>query len=390
MRPKHLLGVLILAVIISAGATTPLNQQPPPAAEQVGHVQLTFAERSPLSSVEALRERNEETIADLTPSHLAHIEYDLSNESFDVWVPTNSERNVPLGLFVWVGVTQASGEWLDVLARHKMIFIAANTYGRTAHQEGMALDAVLNMKKRYAIDESRIYVSGFSAGGQRATWIIRRYTDIFRGGFFMMGGYFYHNLPIDNKRWEPTTVPSDPQWNVPIEPLKTTMKILIMKGADDQIWKAPEGQADYEALTLDGFTRVNYVEIPLHGHNHPDAQWFEKGLIALESEPRKPPTTRPSKETRLQPGQIAQAKRLVTSAEYWSHYWAGMPKGVRVAYRDRYEERARGCLLQVLADYPTSASAKRARELLNQLDQLAATRASSRPTTRAAKPQPGT
>jgi hypothetical protein len=373
MRPFGSLAVAIAIFGVSAGATTPPN----PRSPQTGHFQIGFHDRSPLSCVEALRERADETISSLTPSHLAHVEYDLEKESFDVWVPVDYQPNVPHGLFVWVGVTGASGEWLEVLARHRMIFITANTSGRTAHHDGMALDAVLNMRKLYAIDESRIYVSGFSAGGARATYAIRRYPEIFHGGYFMLGGYFYQNMPIDKKRWEPTTVPSDPLWKAPIEQLKSNMRLLIMKGADDETWTAPEGQADYEAFVLDGFTRVNYVEIPAHGHAHPDAAWFEKGLVALDSPPRKPPTTRPSKETRLQPGQIAQAKRLLTSADFWAKRAEELPKTVAPEYREPYVQAVRKCLLQVLQDYPASPSAKRAREVLNKLD-LAA---SSQPTT---------
>jgi poly(3-hydroxybutyrate) depolymerase len=46
------------------------------------------------------------------------------------------------------------------------------------------------MKRLYRIDENRICVSGFSAGAGLASQLVCGYPDVFRGGYFLMGGGF--------------------------------------------------------------------------------------------------------------------------------------------------------------------------------------------------------
>ena len=119
-------------------------------------------------------------------------EYDLAGLSFEVFVPRSYNPDVPHGLFVWMGVTDVPPAWVDVLARHKLILVVANTRKGHPALYGPPLDAVHNLKKLYNIDEGRVYASGFSAGGQMATMMVRGFPEVFRGGLFLMGGHFYH------------------------------------------------------------------------------------------------------------------------------------------------------------------------------------------------------
>src|SRR5205814_4969879 len=127
-------------------------------------------------------------------------------------------------------------------------------------------------------DKTRIFISGFSAGGQMAVYMLREFPDVFTGGgVFLMGGYFYSSYELDKTRNEPTTKPAEPVWYLPIESLKESMQIVLVKGEGDPTgWTAEEGEADYEALVLDGFTRVHLFVLPKWGHVHPNPEQFEK------------------------------------------------------------------------------------------------------------------
>src|SRR5207248_1721888 len=63
------------------------------------------------------------------------------------------------------------------------------------------LDAVHNLKKNYNIDEKRIYVAGFSAGGEIASTILAAWSDVFRGGVFMNAGGFHFGAADETGRY---------------------------------------------------------------------------------------------------------------------------------------------------------------------------------------------
>src|SRR6185436_4456889 len=103
----------------------------------------------------------------------------------------------------------------DSLSRHKLILIVANTeFGRVPHS-GIPLDLVHNMKISYNIDERRVYASGFSAGGSFAAQLLRAFPDVFHGGVFLMGGYFYLSRQSTPGVRQPTVEPALPTWKGP-------------------------------------------------------------------------------------------------------------------------------------------------------------------------------
>jgi len=253
------IGLLALLSIGAAPAKAPVETAP------TGRMNLVFSERSALSYPEALAQRLGPyafvDIAHATPTEAARNEYDVTRESFDVVVPQGYRPDVPHGLFVWVGVTEYSPEWLEVLAKHRIIFITANNTGgrMLAVKEGLALDGVHNMIQRYNIDRQRIFVSGFSAGGQLATYMLRRYPDVFSGGLLLMGGYFYASYEVAPKgRRDPTAICAEPYWHGQVEQLKKFVKIVMLKGGRVVASGAPS-----DVLTAENIQEVFGVEVVL-------------------------------------------------------------------------------------------------------------------------------
>jgi predicted esterase len=288
------------------------------------------------------------------------IDYDVATEAFEVSVPPNYAKNGPaFGLFFWSGVTEFSPSWFDVLARHRIIWVSAPSVAKRRGLIGLGLpiDAVHNMNRLYNIDENRVYISGFSGGGLYTAQVIHAFPDVFRGAFFINGEDFYNNSHYDERGEMLPGVTEYPKWGGPYsyDQLKREMRLAILTGEKDPVFESEISRKNFEALVLDGFRRVSYFEIPRGGHNHPDDMWFERGIDALDRPPdRTPPTTKPTRDPHPQPGQAAQAKRLLSTAQELldgpNATWgaAGAPK----------------YLQQVIEDYPTTPSVALAKELL--------------------------
>ncbi len=367
MHVAGLLSSVVLAFVASAAnPNSPLTKAPAPT----GRLHLTFAERSPLSALDVVLNRMD--MNHLTAKNAASFEYDLASLSFEVVVPPTYKPDVPHGLFVWLGVSDVLPAWLNVLARHKLILVVANTRRGHPALYGPPLDAVHNVKKLYNIDADRVYVSGFSAGGCSATMMVRGFPEVFRGGLFLMGGYFYLSYKDQSGRRELTIEESFPQWKGSLDEIKKETKLVIMKGENDTQWTAQEGRCDYDALRLDGFMRVSYFEVPGLGHRPPDASWFEHGITALDqSLPLTPPTTSPTTASHPLSSQIAQAQRILAAAKYYLELkLPPVSEEMKDRVRKSYRDKARKYLQRVLEEYPTTPAAAKARELLQQMDRV--------------------
>jgi predicted esterase len=362
-----LIAVLVAPALIPGAET---SQTPP----TTGTSHLTFTERSPFSSGDVVCQRMDYT--NQPAGSALGLDYDLSSQTFEVVVPRSYRPEVPHGLLVWMGVSEFSPAWLDALARHRLILASANTVKGHVARYPAPLDAVHNLKKRYRIDENRVYASGFSAGGAMAAIMVRAYPDVFSGGLFLMGGYFYHCRKTPSGQGEPTVDAPSPAWKGPLDQIKKNVKLVIMKGGSDPEWTPQEGRSDYQALWLDGFVHVSYLEVPRLGHTHPDAFWFERGVRALDqSKPLTPPIISPAKDPQLLPGQIAQAQRILATAQYYLEakvsYWERQPskrgEDIKEKIRKSNQDNARKYLQQVLEEYPAAPAAARARAVLNEM-----------------------
>jgi hypothetical protein len=367
----------LMAVFV---AVAPISgAEPSKAPPATGTLRLTFTEPSPLSYPDVMLQRLD--LTNQPGSSAVGRDYNLSSQVFEVVVPRGYKPELPHGLLVWMGVSEFSPAWLDALARHQLIVVLANTDKGHVARYPAPLDAVHNLKRRYRIDENRVYASGFSAGGAMATMMVRAFPDVFRGGLFLMGGYFYHCHQLPNGRGEPTVEGPFPGWKGSLDQIKQSVKLVIMRGGNDSEWTPREGRSDYQGLWLDGFIHVTYLEVPGLGHLHPDALWFQQGVTALDqSKPLTPPIISPTKDPRPLPGQIAQAQRILATAQYYLEakvsYWEKQPsprgEDIKDKIRKSNQDKARKYLQQVLDEYPNTPAAAKARGLLREPDRRTA------------------
>lgn len=293
------------------------------------------------------------------------LEYDLSKENFHVFVPSSYDGTAPYGLMVWVspgggGAVPVPG-WLDVLDRHKLIWIGPDGAGNDQYwpcRVGKALDAAANVKSLYHIDPARVYVAGLSGGGRAASMLGVGFPDVFAGGCYVGGCDFYRDVPLGEpgRFWARNFFP-------PPRPLfklaKTNSRHVLFTGADDI--NREQTECEYKAFTGDGFKHVTLLEVKRGGHSAPDPEWLEKVIAALDTPPvpatnaavpsRRAPDTRPSTESLT--GEPRQAD--------------GDLKAARLYIDARLYAQARQRLTRIIENYPAGTAAGEARKLLEAI-----------------------
>ena len=259
---------------------TPPQQIPP--GPRTGAYRDTLTERHPSSSIAKLKARIRFANADATP------EYDLADESFEIYVPSDYDPAKTYGLLVWVSPSDSGAMppmWKAILDQHDFIWVGANDAGNERigwYRFGLALDAAFNMKQRYSIDPDRVYISGMSGGGRVASRMGVAYADEFAGAFMIVGCDFYKRTPV------PNDAPK-----VYIERYATPVGKIIAKAVRDNRYVLLTGTKDFNrdetqsiyehGFTKEHFAHVTYLEVPDMGHELPPAEWFEKGIDALDA-----------------------------------------------------------------------------------------------------------
>ncbi len=340
----------------------------PAKVPSTGHVTLTFSERGSLSQLAEVCRRLD---IDLQSKSLAASvkatanQYDPAKEKMEAFIPPNYKSGVPHGLFVWAGVGPLSPSWYDVFVRHRLVAISAIPANAAVgfSRVRLPLDAVQNMKQRYTIDESRVYIAGFSAGAGAAAHLICGFPDVFHGGLFLMGGQFCFAHKTDTGKFEPTLERLSPTWKAPLDQLNRDLRLVLVRAQGDRLYNPGEDAAQYQSLLLDGFQNVAFIVTP-GGHQPPDAFWFEQGVKALESPRAQVATTQP-----VQPGPSGpdgQAQRLLATAQLIlerkppPHF----DKAAQERHRASNQGKARQYLRQILDEYPSTPAAAKARQLL--------------------------
>lgn len=118
--------------------------------------------------------------------------------SWEVYIPESYGAESPAGIVVYVSPSQSGRPprgWTSVMDEHNLIWIGANKSGNRVLVSRRVMKAILALnaiQQEYVLDETRIYVAGFSGGGKTASMIATDYADTFDGGFFVCGVEFWN------------------------------------------------------------------------------------------------------------------------------------------------------------------------------------------------------
>jgi hypothetical protein len=245
-------------------------------------------QRSPHSAVQHIAKRlgwKPEVMRSVAPE----MEYELANESFELYVPATYDGAEAYGVFVFVdpgGKGRIPPAWRELVDKRKLIWVGPNGAGNnraTWVRIGLALDAAEHVRLNFRTDPRRVYVGGVSGGGRISSISAIGFPEVFSGGFYIIGCNFYREVSPDGqplRYWEKTFSPPPAKL---FAQAKRQGRYVFMTGETDI--NRDETKANEAASRRDGFRNTVYFEVPGMGHEPPGTEWLEKGLAFLDKRP---------------------------------------------------------------------------------------------------------
>ncbi|HZN66079.1 MAG TPA: PHB depolymerase family esterase [Tepidisphaeraceae bacterium] len=380
----------ILVTFLSALWVPPAGAQLGKA--QTGSFQLTIPKRSERSAIIPMCARlgwgTKQQIEEAAKKEGGEIDYNLSEETYEAYVPKDYDGKTPYGLIVWVNPGPGGAppqHWLDVLDKHKLIWVGANNSGNNRTRWvrlGLAIDAADYLPTLYNIDTARLYVSGASGGGRCASVLAMSYPEVFTGGGYYIIGVNYFRIvelpkgPDGRPRYYRRAFDRPPAKQ--FELAAKERRHVFLTGDKDE--NRQQTEAYFEAAKKDGFRYCTYLQVPDMPHRAPDAEWFEKGIVALDdvreqvaevsekATREKPKPAAPAKVATAKAAPAKAAPAPETSAEPDPHEEANrLMRLARLYVNNRLYSKAREKLKQIIKDHPTSPPAAEAHKLLKEI-----------------------
>jgi tetratricopeptide (TPR) repeat protein len=259
-----------------------------PEEHRTGRYRTSFDQRTPLSSLGEFARRRGVPMEAILQSDPEALELPLTDEVYEVYVPSGYDPETPYGLFVWISPSPYGG-WerpgnLEVLDRLRIILIGANASGNTRAQWDrwrLAIEAAHHAQRLYNIDAQRIYVGGYSGGGRMASGLNLLYPDVFRGGFYFYGCDHYLDMPLPDRPGATWKAAFPKPGKSALRELKRNQRFVLLTGGRD--FNRLQTRATFESLEREGFRHVTYLEIPEADHyTGVVPEWLSRGFEALD------------------------------------------------------------------------------------------------------------
>jgi hypothetical protein len=349
------------------------DDAPPEKKNDKGGAQtLRFFERAELSAKKTLAARMGWLIS---PEEAAK-DYNLAEESFELYVPDAYTGEKPFGLFVFVnpgGNGRLMGQWKSIIDQHELIWIGPNNAGndrQTPARMGLSIDAAYNMQKQYKIDPNRVYVCGVSGGGRVASMLCVSFADVFKGGFYIIGCNFYRQEnSVEQKGFVFPRSYKVPPATIFKLARKDTKHVFLTGDTDGN---REQTQVYYNAFKHDGFDHITYLQVPGMGHQPPNEEWFAKGMAALDeplaaATPPKPSPATQRSTTRPTAASVAAAKTPATEPTDPPTIAAHLLTGAKLYIDNKQYERGREKLRWIVQQYPATPAADEAKKMLVEI-----------------------
>ncbi len=234
-----------------------------------GKFKATFHFQGPESSHDYIMERFA-GIKPKTTDYKNHV-LNIEDETYQVVVPENYDPTKKCGLFVFVKPTNGGGcprAFIKSLADHNILFVGANQSGNkekvTQRRVPLAIAAVFNMKLRYNIDDSRVYISGFSGGARVASHVAIAYPDMFSGALYCCG-------------CNPQAMPADEKL---ANLIKNKNRYVFQTCEND--FNNQNTRDMLQSYKNMGVINTYFFEVPKLKHVGPTAEYAEKAIKYLE------------------------------------------------------------------------------------------------------------
>jgi len=191
---------------------------------------------------------------------------------WQIVVPENYDQEHPPGLLVYISPSDHGSlprQWRELPQLHNVIWVAANDSGnrrRVARRIAYSVFAVGLVSRRYAIDSSRIYLSGFSGGARVAGLVAAAYPQIFKGDIYIGGAEIWDREPAQDT----------------LERMKLNRYVFAIGAEDSRRNRVLKVAGQYADA---GFDNIEKMIIPRLGHELPDIRDMGKALNYLDAVP---------------------------------------------------------------------------------------------------------
>jgi len=241
-----------------------------PAAEESRQLAADSLKEA-ISIWEALRDGQRPTLAEHGCIERAYISLnDMSPQPYILYVPDSYDGTEPFGLLVFLhGYTPDLNKlnWKELMyspsleplaSRARCIVLLPYGRGNTDFQgvgEDDVLRAIKEVKKRYKIDEDRVFLSGISMGGMGALTIGAHYPDQFaaliviagRCDYYLWKGSERGSLPAFEARL------ADGEFGAELLPNYRNLPCVLVHGLNDIVMPIVQSERMYALLTEQGF-----------------------------------------------------------------------------------------------------------------------------------------
>lgn len=349
-------AVLAIADAPCPAEVTPATQ--PAGSAKTGQFDLTFTQRSPLRPPKELADR-----LNLKPSEMGD-DYDLSKCTFKTYVPANYDPSVPLGIFVYLGYKPSPSIpplWPPILDKTHLIFITPVWHSGRMYPPaiplwqsvGVALDAVDNLKKQYAIDGKRIYQMSWNLG---ATQTALATSDVFTGFVITLDQSWWQPIRAANGGYYPSNFAAPPGRLYSLA--KSRPFVLIDDKSSDEL--ANQIALKRAAMQRQSFLYLLQIRLSLNDDLHyPNfsVDWFGQQVLPFLDKysssapaPATMPTAAGGGSTTTSP---SRAQSLLSVAQ--------------LLIANNQLDLARHKLRQIIDTYPDDPAAAKAKQLLDKI-----------------------
>jgi pimeloyl-ACP methyl ester carboxylesterase len=179
----------------------------------------------------------------------------------------NNESGQPPGVLVYVSPGSAGyldPRWRESLDRANLALVSADNSGNevlSAQRMALAVLGLDVLRSERPIDAERVYVSGFSGGGQVASTLAALYPDLFRGGIYICGADYWQE-----------------DYRTDLDRLRKN-RFVFLTGTKD--FSRHSVRVVYGRYVKAGVDQSRLMIIPRMGHEHPGAADFAAALDYL-------------------------------------------------------------------------------------------------------------
>jgi poly(3-hydroxybutyrate) depolymerase len=240
---------------------------------------VSFEASAPQSAPDVMRVRL--SASDKIP------DWDVKPEKFRLVVP----KSLPAkpGLFIYINPDDSAnlpGGYEAVLEKRGLIAVIPHKAGNSRNifeRMRLALDAQFNLRKKYAVDPNRVYLSGFSGGARTASMLAVSFSDCFSGAVPLCGVNFYTQIPSGpDRHWPASYIPAADA----LKAAKSAGRFALITGEKDFNLANTKAVFDH-GFKKEGFKKATLIEVPGLGHAPPAPEVLEQALQFVDAPPGK-------------------------------------------------------------------------------------------------------